>query len=84
MGHGCFVKKIIDLFKTLTLIKGIVVSSRPITVEKFPYGLNTIEYYYLVDARIEGPCRAKQYLTESRVNLYQNKKILELLAKNCV
>jgi hypothetical protein len=51
-GYGCFVKKIIDLFKTLTSIKGIVVSSRPITVGKFPYGLNDMDCYYVYGARI--------------------------------
>ena len=54
-GYGCFVKKIIDLFKTSTSIKGIVVSSRPITVEKFPYGLNDMDCYYVYGARIGEP-----------------------------
>ena len=52
-GYGCFVKKIIDLFKIQTSIKGIVVSSRPITVEKFPYGLNDMDCYYVYGARIK-------------------------------
>jgi hypothetical protein len=51
-GYGCFVKKIIDLFKTLTSIKGTVVSSRPITVGKFPYGLNDMDCYYVYTSRI--------------------------------
>ena len=51
-GYGCFVKKIIALFKTLTSIKGTVVSSRPITVGKFPYGLNDMDCYYVYGARI--------------------------------